>query len=188
MANVYQLYTGIATALILFQHCLAAGNVTDHEVTNGTVSDCHHHDNGDNCTADPFDTGQWNGHFSKCPEELTGYCIHGECRYIEQQKAPSCLCQHGYHGSRCEYVDLPDLRIGERRKIIIIGVVTGLLFLILVILFICFGAHRRCRCWRKKRGKNEERNGTGKHNGKDDGTVHIPLTADSTEPTCTDSV
>ena len=38
----------------------------------------------------PTDTGQWNGHFSKCPEDLMHYCIHGECRYIKAQKAPSC--------------------------------------------------------------------------------------------------
>lgn len=40
--------------------------------------------------AGTIDTEQWNGHFSKCPKELTNYCVHGECRYIEEQKAPSC--------------------------------------------------------------------------------------------------
>lgn len=39
---------------------------------------------------DTIDTGQSNGHFSKCPEELEHYCIHGECRYIKDQDAPSC--------------------------------------------------------------------------------------------------
>lgn len=36
------------------------------------------------------DSDSWHGHFSQCPEELTNYCIHGNCRYIPERKAPSC--------------------------------------------------------------------------------------------------
>ncbi|AWP15427.1 putative protransforming growth factor alpha-like [Scophthalmus maximus] len=84
---------------------------------------------------DTTDTGPWNGHFSECPEELAHYCVHGECRYVKEQKAPSCRCQHGYIGSRCEYVDL-DWRRGEKRQIIIACVIAVLVILILLIIFI----------------------------------------------------
>lgn len=45
-------------------------------------------------------------------------------------------CQHGYTGSRCEYLDLDWLR-GEKRDIIIFCVIAALILLILLIIFIC---------------------------------------------------
>ncbi|KAM9793977.1 probetacellulin isoform 2-T2 [Syngnathus typhle] len=124
MAKVYGLYVAILTVLALHECSLASCNATDKAV-NQTEGPCHRQGNEDNCTAPTLDTGQWNGHFSKCPHELHHYCIHGECRYIKDQKTPSCRCQYGYIGSRCEYVDL-DGRIGERKQIIIICVIAAL--------------------------------------------------------------
>ncbi|XP_063745656.1 probetacellulin isoform X2 [Eleginops maclovinus] len=173
-------------ALALCQYCLAGGNVSEASA-NQTVSICHHHGNRDNCTVNTTDTGQWNGHFSKCPDELTNYCIHGECRYIKEQKAPSCRCQHGYIGSRCEYLDL-DWRIGEKREIIIACVIAGLVFLILLIVFICICSHRRCRlCWRRRRRREEPRNGSEKLSMMDTSGTHTTLASNS-EPTHTNAV
>ncbi|XP_042252048.1 probetacellulin isoform X1 [Thunnus albacares] len=184
MAKVYRLCVGIVTALALCKYSLAEWNTTD-ESANRTVSHCHHHGNRDNCTAD-IDTGQWNGHFSKCPEDLKHYCIHGECRYIQEQKSPSCRCQHGFIGSRCEYVDL-DWRIGEKRQIIIACVIAGLVFLILLIVFICICSHRRCRLWRRRgRRREEPRNGTEKLSMMD--KTRTTITPDSTEPPHTNTV
>ncbi|XP_040914731.1 probetacellulin isoform X1 [Toxotes jaculatrix] len=186
MAKVYRLYVGMVTALALCKYCLAEGNATE-ESANRTVSLCHHHGNRDNCT-DTTDTGQWNGHFSKCPDELAHYCVHGECRYIKEQKAPSCRCQRGYIGSRCEYVDL-DWRIGEKRQIIIVCIIAGLVFLILLIVFICICSHRRYRlCWQRGRRREEARNGTEKPLMMDTRTVHTTSTPDSTEPLHTNAV
>ncbi|XP_059213243.1 probetacellulin [Centropristis striata] len=182
MAKVCRLYVGIITALALCKYSLAEGNATE-ESANRTVSHCHHHGSRDNCTGEPLDTGQWNGHFSKCPEELTNYCIHGECRYVKEQKTPSCRCQRGYIGARCEYLDL-DLRIGEKRQIIIACIIAGLVFLILVIAFICICSHRRYRppCWRRSRRREEPRNGTEKLSMMDTSAAHTTIMADSTEP------
>ncbi|KAM9735406.1 probetacellulin isoform 3-T3 [Menidia menidia] len=93
MANVLRLYTGILTALALCKYCRAEWNST--ESANRTVSLCRLHGNHNNCT----ETGQWHGHFSTCPKELSYYCVHGECRYIKEQKAPSCRAgtPHGSH-------------------------------------------------------------------------------------------
>ncbi|XP_068562856.1 probetacellulin isoform X1 [Cebidichthys violaceus] len=187
MAKVYRLYAVIATALALCKYSLAEWNATD-ESANRTESLCNHHGNEDNCTAGAVDTEQWPSHFSKCPEELANYCIHGECRYVEEQKAPSCRCQQGYIGSRCEYLDL-DWRIGEKRQIIITCIIAGLVFLILVIVFIGFCSHRRCRLyWRRRRRREEPRNGTEKLRMMDTGATHTTLTADSAEPPHTNTV
>ncbi|XP_069026092.1 probetacellulin isoform X2 [Embiotoca jacksoni] len=99
MATVYRLCLGIVTALALCKCCPAEWNATD-ESANRTVPYCRRHGNRENCT-DTIDTGQWNGHFSKCPEELRHYCVHGECRYIKEQKTPSCRCMSGYIGTSC---------------------------------------------------------------------------------------
>lgn len=117
---------------------------------------------------DSVDLDPWHGHFSQCPEELTDYCVHGDCRYLQEHKTPSCRweedmwwwrrteiwkkkqnkktfwqrsllclrCEHGFVGSRCEYLDL-DWWKGEKQEIIIICIIAGLVLLILLILFIC---------------------------------------------------
>uniref|UniRef100_A0A3Q3IH02 EGF-like domain-containing protein n=1 Tax=Monopterus albus TaxID=43700 RepID=A0A3Q3IH02_MONAL len=178
-----------AAALALYKYCLAEWNATD-ESANPTVSYCHRHGNRDNCT-DLIDTRQENSHFSKCPEKQETYCVHGECRYIIEHEAPSCRCEPGYIGSRCEYVDL-DPQIAENRQIIIAGVIAGLLILTLLIVFICIFLHRRSRlCRRRGRRREEPRNGTEKHSMSETRThseTHTPLTSDSTEPPHTDAV
>ncbi|TNN55521.1 Probetacellulin [Liparis tanakae] len=168
MAKVYGLYVGVVTALALCKYSLAEWNATD-ESANGTESLGHRHGHGDNCT-----------------EELTHYCIHGDCRYIREQEAPSCRCQRGYIGSRCEYLDL-DWRIGEKRQIVIVCIIAGLVLLILLIVFMCLCSHRRCRLWRRRgrRREEEHRNGTEKIPMMDAGTTSR---TGSTEATHTNSV
>ncbi|CAL8386775.1 unnamed protein product [Boreogadus saida] len=143
MSNSLRLYVGIVTALALCKYCLAEWNSTEESSANRTVS-CHHHGNLNNCTVESKDTGQWSGHFTKCPKELKYYCIHGSCRYIKEQSAPSCRCDGGFTGSRCEILDL-GWQIGEKKQIIIICVVAGLVLLVLLIIFICLCSHRRFR-------------------------------------------
>ncbi|KAM9306902.1 probetacellulin isoform 2-T2 [Pholidichthys leucotaenia] len=185
MAKRYRLYAAIVTALALCKHCLAARNVTE-ESANGTVPHCHRHGDRDNCT-DTIDTGQWNGHFSKCPEDLVHYCIHGECRYVEDQKAPSCRCLPGYVGSRCEYAALPDWLKGGKREIIIIGAIAALVALIvaIVIIFIC--AHKRLH-WGKAKQRKEPRNGSENVGMTDTSAAHTSLLSDPAESLHTNSV
>ncbi|XP_072256879.1 proheparin-binding EGF-like growth factor [Pyxicephalus adspersus] len=42
-----------------------------------------------------------------CLRKYKDFCIHGECRYLKEQKSPSCVCQAGYHGERCHALTLP---------------------------------------------------------------------------------
>ncbi|KAI4893193.1 hypothetical protein NFI96_018501, partial [Prochilodus magdalenae] len=88
---------------------------------------------------DAKDDHRWSGHFSKCPQEYTHYCIHGTCHFVQEQNSPACRCESGYIGARCEYLDLGWL-VGDRKEIVIAGVVAGLVFLLLVIVFICICA------------------------------------------------
>ncbi|XP_077398524.1 probetacellulin [Vanacampus margaritifer] len=183
MAKVYRLYVGILTALALCEWSLAGWKTTGVAV-NQTEPPCPRRGNGDNCTAPTSDTGQWNGHFTKCPQELNHYCIHGECRFVEEQKAPSCRCQHGYIGSRCEYVDLDWRRGDKRQMIIIICIIAALVALVLLIVFVFVCSHRRSSCWARRR--EEPRNGTEKLRMMD--TNSHPVTPDSGEPLNTNDV
>ncbi|XP_029940192.1 probetacellulin [Salarias fasciatus] len=180
MAWALRLCVGLVTALAVWRHCcVAEGNTTQPASTAGTR--CHRHGDADNCTDAP-DPG-WTGHFSQCPDHLRYYCVHGECRYIQEQNAPSCRCDFDYEGHRCEFLRLP---LGpEKQQIIIICTVIGLLLLILIIVFICLSPRRRWRmCWRRGRRREEPRNGTEKLSMMDGAAeTHIALkTLDSREP------
>ncbi|KAG1943439.1 protransforming growth factor alpha [Pimephales promelas] len=87
---------GIISAVVLCKYSQAEWNTTNAQA-NGTVS-CNPHDNSSNCT-DSKDDHKWSGHFSKCPKEYKHYCIHGDCRFVEEQNTPSCRCEMGYIGS-----------------------------------------------------------------------------------------
>ncbi|XP_043999995.1 probetacellulin isoform X2 [Gambusia affinis] len=174
MAKLHRLYVVLLTALALWKRCLAEWNATDGS-SNQTTSVCQ-----DNCTEK--DTEQSNGHFSECPEELLYYCIHGECRYIKEQKAPSCRCHNNYNGARCEYVTL-DWQIGGRGQIIIGCSIAVLLLLMILVISICVCSHRRCRMWGRSRRQMEELgNGTEKRGMLDS------RTPESTELTSINSV
>ncbi|XP_073680615.1 probetacellulin [Garra rufa] len=142
---------GIIAAVVLCKYSQAEWNTTK-TLANRTVS-YNHHDNCSNCT-DSNDDPKWSGHFSECPKEYTHYCIHGVCRFVKEQNTPSCRCEIGYIGTRCEYLDL-DYHVGERRKIVIACVVAGLVFLILLIIFICVCTHKRYKPCRKKKRKKQ---------------------------------
>ncbi|KAK7896506.1 hypothetical protein WMY93_021831 [Mugilogobius chulae] len=169
MAKVYSFCVGVLTGLVLCAE--AVRNTTEGLSANAT--ECGRHGNEDNCT--DTETGQWNGHFSACPEKLSYYCIHGDCRYIKEMDVASCRCHPGYLGSRCELLDF-DWRRGERQTIIITCAVGGLVLLILFIIFICCFSHRRGKLCRQK-SRNEPKNGTEK--------LHLEATStlipDSTE-------
>ncbi|XP_052444981.1 probetacellulin [Carassius gibelio] len=135
-------------AVVLCKYSQAEWNTTN-TPANRTVS-CDLHDN---CTGSD-DDHTWSGHFSKCPKEYKHYCVHGVCRFVKAQNTPSCRCETGYIGSRCEYRDL-DLRVEERMKIVIACVVAGLVFLILLFVFICVCTHKRYKPCRKKKRKKE---------------------------------
>uniref|UniRef100_A0A8D2KF03 Proheparin-binding EGF-like growth factor n=1 Tax=Urocitellus parryii TaxID=9999 RepID=A0A8D2KF03_UROPR len=42
-----------------------------------------------------------------CLRKYKDFCIHGECKYLKELRAPSCICHPGYHGERCHGLSLP---------------------------------------------------------------------------------
>uniref|UniRef100_A0A8D0KE70 Probetacellulin n=1 Tax=Salvator merianae TaxID=96440 RepID=A0A8D0KE70_SALMN len=107
-----------------------------------------------NCTDD--NTGlRRRGHFSKCPEEYKHYCVKGRCRYVAVEQMPSCLCDKGYTGARCERLDLFYLR-GDQGQMVVISLIAVMVLLIILIACICTFAHY---CRKRRRKKKEEEMG-----------------------------
>ncbi|XP_020378073.1 probetacellulin-like isoform X1 [Rhincodon typus] len=107
-----------------------------------------------NCTASLIETPQ-SGHFTTCPKELMSYCIEGECRFIQSENKPSCVCKFGYIGSRCEFLDIFYLT-GRRDKFIVVGLVLAILLLMIAIIITCFCVHRFRRRHKAKKNSREE--------------------------------
>ncbi|XP_026855166.1 probetacellulin isoform X2 [Electrophorus electricus] len=153
MDKTHKLMLGIFTVVALCKYSQAQWNATK-DTINKTVS-CGPHDNNSDC-ADEKDIHRQSGHFSKCPQEYEHFCIHGTCQFVQEQNTPACRCESGYIGSRCEYLDLGWL-VGDRKHIVIAGVIVGLVFLLLVIVFTCICVHRLKLCGKKrKNGKRDE--------------------------------
>ncbi|XP_075899824.1 probetacellulin isoform X1 [Nelusetta ayraudi] len=184
MAKVYRLYVGIATALALCKYPMA-DQVTD-SPANATASVCPPHHNGDNCT----DTDPWEGHFSECPKNLTGFCVHGVCRYLKEHWTAACRCDDGFEGHRCEFVVLPLPLTPGMRRAILTGLIVVLVVLIVAIVLICLSSHFKCRfCWwRRRRRREAPSNVTEKLSMMDTGAAQTSPTGESTETTHTNAV
>ncbi|KAM4807749.1 probetacellulin [Rhinophrynus dorsalis] len=100
---------------------------------------------------------KWRGHFSRCPKTYRHYCIKGRCRFVKSANTPACICELGYTGARCEYLDLFYLK-GDRGQIVVIGLIVAMVTLIILIILICICSHH-CRKAhrRKKKAKAMER-------------------------------
>nr|XP_040148236.1 probetacellulin isoform X2 [Ictidomys tridecemlineatus] len=76
------------------------------------------------------------GHFSRCPKQYKHYCIKGRCRFVVAEQTPSCVCNEGYTGARCERVDLFYLR-GERGQILVICLIAVMVIFIILVIGVC---------------------------------------------------
>ncbi|XP_029455792.1 probetacellulin isoform X1 [Rhinatrema bivittatum] len=140
--------------------CVSAGeNSTTGYESRGML--CSHHEG--NCT-DLLEPVKRRGHFSQCPKQYKHYCINGKCRYVVSVKTPSCVCEAGYTGARCERLDLFYLR-SDRVQIVVISLIAAMVALVAIIICTCVCYHH-CRKRRKPRKEEEtealEREPTGK--------------------------
>lgn len=82
-----------------------------------------------------------------CLGKYKGFCIHGECRYLKELRAPSCICHPGYHGERCHGLSLPvenRMYTYDRTSILaVVGVVLSSLCLLILVGVFIFRYHKR---------------------------------------------
>ncbi|XP_005401371.1 PREDICTED: probetacellulin [Chinchilla lanigera] len=141
---------------LMLLHCvLADGNSTRSPATLDLLCG----DPVENCTAATTQPKR-KGHFSRCPKQYKHYCIKGRCRFVVAEQTPSCVCEEGYTGSRCERVDLFYLR-GGRGQILVICLIAVMIIFIILVIGVCTCCHP-LRKHRKKRKKEEEREAFGK--------------------------
>ncbi|XP_076993297.1 proheparin-binding EGF-like growth factor [Tamandua tetradactyla] len=82
-----------------------------------------------------------------CLRKYKDFCIHGECRYVRELRAPSCVCHLGYHGERCHGLTLPvenRLYTYDHTTILaVVAVVLSSLCLLVIVGLLMFRYHRR---------------------------------------------
>ncbi|XP_040441394.1 probetacellulin isoform X1 [Falco biarmicus] len=137
----------LASGLAFFTCVGADTNVTASHGTEGLACDT-----AKGCTGNVTQLRR-QGHFSRCPEEYSHYCVKGRCRFLVAENAPACVCERGYTGARCERVDIFYLR-GDRGQIVIISLIAAIVTLIILIISACLCSHH-CRKQRRKRKAEE---------------------------------
>uniref|UniRef100_K7G8U8 Proheparin-binding EGF-like growth factor n=1 Tax=Pelodiscus sinensis TaxID=13735 RepID=K7G8U8_PELSI len=82
-----------------------------------------------------------------CLRKYKDFCIHGECRYLRELRAPSCICQPGYHGERCHGLTLPvenpSTGYDHTTALAVVAVVLSSLCLLLIALLLLLRCHKR---------------------------------------------
>ncbi|XP_012875542.1 PREDICTED: probetacellulin [Dipodomys ordii] len=150
------LLLALALGLIIL-HCVVADeNSTRSPGTNGPFCG----DLGENCAATTTQSRR-KGHFSRCPKQYKHYCIKGRCRFVVAEQTPSCICDGGYTGARCERVDLFYLR-GDRGQILVICLIAVMVIFIILVIGVCTCCHPLQKHHRKRK-KEKEMETLGKH-------------------------
>ncbi|KAL7976956.1 hypothetical protein Chor_008905 [Crotalus horridus] len=67
-----------------------------------------------------------------CEGKYKGFCVHGECRYIEQFLIPVCTCHPDYFGERCVEQFLKTKRTNNETSVLKIEVVVASVFFAVV--------------------------------------------------------
>ncbi|PKU40467.1 proheparin-binding egf-like growth factor [Limosa lapponica baueri] len=82
-----------------------------------------------------------------CLRKYKDFCIHGECKYIRELAAPSCICQPGYHGERCHGLSLPVEHplsaYDHTTALAVIAVVLSSLCLVIIAALLMLRCHKR---------------------------------------------
>ncbi|XP_067422558.1 proheparin-binding EGF-like growth factor [Emydura macquarii macquarii] len=82
-----------------------------------------------------------------CLRKYKDFCIHGECKYIRELRAPSCICQRGYHGERCHGLTLPvenpSTSYDHTTALAVVAVVLSSLCLVIIAALLMLRCHKR---------------------------------------------
>ncbi|XP_055967135.1 probetacellulin [Sorex fumeus] len=144
------------SGLLILRCVVADGNST--RSPDSTVLLCG--DPGENCTATTTTQSKWRDHFSRCPKQYKHYCLKGRCRFLVAEQTPSCVCEEGYAGARCERIDLFYLR-EDRGQVVVICLIAVMVFFIILVVGVCACCHPLQKR-RKRRKKEEEMEALGK--------------------------
>ncbi|KFR00638.1 Proheparin-binding EGF-like growth factor, partial [Opisthocomus hoazin] len=82
-----------------------------------------------------------------CLRKYKDFCIHGECKYIRELGAPSCICQPGYHGERCHGLSLPvehpPSAYDHTTALAVVAVILSSLCLVIIAALLMLRCHKR---------------------------------------------
>ncbi|KAM5214425.1 proheparin-binding EGF-like growth factor isoform 1-T1 [Hipposideros larvatus] len=103
-----------------------------------------------------------------CLRKYKDFCIHGECKYVKDIRAPSCICHPGYHGERCHGLSLPvenRLSTYDHTTILaVVAVVLSSVCLLVIVGLLMFRNQLRTATSEKTQADDRLCRGEGLHN------------------------
>lgn len=82
-----------------------------------------------------------------CLKKYKDFCIHGTCQYLQDIRAPSCVCHPSYSGERCQFFTLPLEKPQEgynrTTALAVVAVVLSSVCLIIIGLLLLLRFHKR---------------------------------------------
>ncbi|XP_048220195.1 amphiregulin [Perognathus longimembris pacificus] len=102
-----------------------------------------------------------------CDAEFKNFCIHGECKYIENLNAVTCKCHHDYFGERCGEKSMKTQSIvdDDLSKIALAAVAAFLSAVSFTAIAVVVTVQLRKRYAREYEGEAEERKKLRQENG-----------------------
>uniref|UniRef100_A0A8C0WRW6 EGF-like domain-containing protein n=1 Tax=Castor canadensis TaxID=51338 RepID=A0A8C0WRW6_CASCN len=94
-----------------------------------------------------------------CDAEFQNFCIHGECKYIENLEAVTCTCHQDYFGERCGEKSMKTQSMVDidLSKIALAAIAAFVFAVSFTAIAIVITVHLRKRCFREYEGEAEER-------------------------------
>ncbi|KAM4854259.1 amphiregulin [Thomomys bottae] len=102
-----------------------------------------------------------------CEAEFQNFCIHGECKYIENLDAVTCKCHHDYFGERCgeKYMKTQSMVDNDLSKIALAAIAAFISAVSFTAVAVVITVQLRKRYARECEGEAEERKKLQQENG-----------------------
>ncbi|ELW70476.1 Amphiregulin [Tupaia chinensis] len=102
-----------------------------------------------------------------CDAEFQNFCIHGECKYLENVKSVSCNCHHHYSGERCgeKIMETHSMVDSDLSRIALVTISAFIFVVSVTAIAIVLTVQLRKRYFREYEGEVEEQKKLRQENG-----------------------
>ncbi|XP_075785487.1 amphiregulin [Pelodiscus sinensis] len=101
-----------------------------------------------------------------CDTEYRNFCIHGECRYLEELKEVTCKCHEDYFGERCgeQFMKTQrrnDLSNFSTTVLVVVAVLLSSISFIAIVVIVTMQVRKTCPQYEEKEERRKLRQETG---------------------------
>ncbi|XP_063158043.1 amphiregulin [Candoia aspera] len=106
-----------------------------------------------------------------CEGKYKGFCVHGECRYIEQFPTPVCRCHPDYFGERCVEQFLKTRKTNDepslsKTALVVVSIFFSVVIFALIVIVITEQVRKKCTNYEEieERENLQQQNGIPSNN------------------------